>query len=455
MLPVYEYNGDIYYALTDIKNDYDKLFKGCKYVTDILKKNILDPDFYIHLLGKPDKLHPPKPKQTRAPIYVQKDWADENLIDQKFISNVVKPLPSRIELKKSEILKQDNDENYDFIVRGDRSYHGIFFSVNRVQKFLNYADLNGELSKKKYIYNVHYIRFLTNSNKKVTYLTYFGFFLFLMRSKSPNAIKFQTWASKLAHTFHVGGATDKVSYVKNILKPDFDTMRSILDIDVSHVSCVYLFIIDKIKDLQYSVISPVDLPHNNIVLKFGSTNNLSRRLSEHERDYQKYTNKKLLVKCFAHVHPDDLNAAEDLIRTLLNAYIIKLDNHHEIISVDSTTLQTVVVKVFSTIDSLYGRRTDAFYRKQENEMKATITKLNHSIELKDSIHSAAINELTLKYELAHSNHAFSLLQKDNKISQLENKISSLEKKIAELERKNSSYDDNYPRSKSKRTTKKK
>lgn len=51
----------------------------------------------------------------------------------------------------------------------------------------------------------------------------------------------------------------------------------------SNVPCVYGFVLGEAKDLRETMSLSSDIPDNHLIIKYGYTNNLVRRIREHEK----------------------------------------------------------------------------------------------------------------------------------------------------------------------------
>ena len=166
--------------------------------------------------------------------------------------------------------------------------------------------------------------------------------------------------------------------------------------------CVYLLTLGTAKDLRQSM--NIDAKYNNdmIVCKYGKTDNLERRLTEHMASYGNIPNTNVMLKYYAYVDPKNITEAENDIKNYMESLGAKFNysNYNELVILTPKLLNDPVNKQYTFISKVYaGNITDLLTKIRDLQNDLELTK-----ERQARILSENINEL---------------LQKDKRIMELE------------------------------------
>ena len=96
--------------------------------------------------------------------------------------------------------------------------------------------------------------------------------------KTDNFIK---WATETLFTVHLGEKKEKEELSATLLKVDVKNIKSVFSTNAEKTPCVYLFMIGNANKLLK------ETKYNDIICKFGYTNDLVRRTNQHYKTYKK------------------------------------------------------------------------------------------------------------------------------------------------------------------------
>lgn len=122
--------------------------------------------------------------------------------------------------------------------------------------------------------------------------------------------------------------------------------------------CIYLFSLGPLNDVRTSLgISEGDqnCEQSNQVYKFGMTNNLQRRTSEHMRTYGHLPNVNMELQMCAYIDPINLHDAERKLKeyVALCNMLVMHDTYKELILASSSDLKTLR-KMYEDIGNVYN-----------------------------------------------------------------------------------------------------
>ena len=182
---------------------------------------------------------------------------------------------------------------------------------------------------------IHYKKFLRISlinyesspnetgNLQALYLTYFGLVRMLITTRNKIAEQFQKWAMKTLFTIQIGNEIEKEELGTKILNINIETYRNVFKTHSTSLPCVYLTELGKVKDLKDT------FNIRDYIYKFGFTDDIDRRLSEHQSDYGKLKNVNLQLTKFTIVEQRYKVEAEKDLRQFFETFnkrlIIKIN----------------------------------------------------------------------------------------------------------------------------------
>jgi uncharacterized protein YsxB (DUF464 family) len=429
-----KYEGTIYFSDKYIAKEKPYLTKNGLSGKAMIIKNNIDIDNYTYFKLKDNKIVETEGTSKKFDkLYIKKSWYDA-LDDEpeKEDIDVIKMAPSQLELNDNEKFKDDKGNILDIKVYGEKEYDKIYFTMTSVSREFNLKSLQVSMLNKTSLYEkgIHYKYFYLNKfinneknkNKPVKkmFITYLGMLKILFTTKNKKCDGFIKWATETLFISQMGTKEQRERLVSNILSIDNKVVKTVFNLTGRDTSVMYLIELGTVKKLRKKFNIPTDIDDNEIVYKFGYTDNLTRRFGQHDKYYSTNYGIKISLKYFAYIDPTNLSSAETDIKSYFESTNMKLKHvtYKEICIVPDNKLKHVK-KQYDTICKAYsGCMKDVV-----NELET----LKHSIELKD----AQINNLIK--DLAIKDKELELKDKDLEIANLKlqmqaNEINKLKKK---------------------------
>ena len=328
-----------YYNGEEVRSQDPAYFRGYVNIRDFIKRKKIDECHYIYSYTKGGKWILSNAEYARAKILFTCEWVENNVPkmkkEDKGEGYDVEPCPPLLELNDSEKFRDIDGEPLDIMVVGEREHDKCYFLVKDVSVAFNIKNLYNSLihPTSDYLNGEHYKYFtivksesLTNlGSKKEIFLTYEGMIKLLYVSKSGNARHFRKWATENLFTIQMGTKEQKQKLGNKLLGASVSEVKS--------VSCIYLFTLGQVKDVRKTFNISDTIDDSNIVAKYGRTDDLVRRTSEHESDYGKMEGVQLRLKLFCHIDAKHTSDAESDIKTFMttNGYDYKYENRSELV----------------------------------------------------------------------------------------------------------------------------
>ena len=346
------------------------------------------------------------------PIVVQSEPVIEtNTISQSEDTDIVEKAPPLLQLNESEKFKDCDGNSIEIEVRGERSEDKIYFKVKSVSEGFDMPNIHSILInsdkdgyEKNRDYKYFFIRVISTIGKgctikKVLYLTYEGLLRVLFVSRNRNATIFRKWATHKLFTIQMGSKEEKIKLGTDILNISAKTYKAVFDTYATKFPCIYLLSLGKVSQLRETFKLDNTLSDDSTVYKYGFTDDLSRRIVEHDAKYGKLTNVSIKLSTFHIIDVKYTNDAEKDVRELCSAFDKKLsiDGYNELIILNEKE-HTQIKKQYKYIGNEYAGATQ--------ELQSQI------IELKDKIKDFENEIVNLKMS-----HKSELLEKDIKINQ--------------------------------------
>jgi len=412
---VIEVNSGRYYFASELQDVQPNIFMGCRYLKNIIDKAKLTNSDYCYAREKKGKWSVTNGSSARY---------DKLLLAIEWVENyepVIEMAPEIILLDDSEKFIDDNNVVIEIEARGTRDCDNCFFLVNDVANGFGISALQNTIIDKNSSYNIneHYKWFGINTRNKVKnlievnkrmYLTYGGLLQVLYTSRTKSAKKFTTWATKILFTMQMGTIEQKKELASIELGIPIRYSNGTFGESFKSKSSIYLLTLGYAKDLRNTFkIDPKY--HDKMVLgKFGYTNDLKRRIDEHNRDYGTMPNVFLRLLIYKYVDDDKLSNAEAELKRYMRESnrSFEYENRIELIIFDKSDL--------SGITSQYEYISISYQSK--------MSKVNEIIKDKD--HEIAL----LKAEILLIKEQYINKAKDSEIAlinaQHENKTKNLE-----------------------------
>ena len=438
---------NIYYSADELSKYDPAYFYGCaRTVRNIIKKKIIKQDNYVYATWNKKNnwvisIDQKKPA-TKASLLLSSKWVNENIPKMMHSSTESKELlydypeaPDIIILNNEEKFKDDENKIVDIETRGERTPNGIYFLASDVSKAFEMPNLliiikdnNGSYVKdedyKTFVCN-NLRNSLKNANKKQTYITYDGMIHILFASHSKKAKTFRKWATETLFTIQMGTKEQKEELVSNVIGIPAKSLREVLK-KGSTTPCIYRFSLGLAKDLRKSMNLSNDISDNYIIIKYGYTDDLVRRTTEHIKTYEKIKNAKIELMEYVYIDPKFLSQAEVKIKDFFNDIEIPInyDSFTELVAINPKH-EKMIKQQFKYLHVEFSGSIKELVEKIENlknEHKIALMKKDAEINEERYLMDKKIESLKKEVEINAERHISELLKKDSEIYKKEIEI---------------------------------
>jgi hypothetical protein len=416
-------------------------FYGCSRIRTIIDRKKLNDEDYIFGYIKDNKWIKSTKTYQKAKLLIKEDWVLNNvpkLMNEIIeINNNYEEAPEIFELDSNEKFKDEQGNIIEIEVRGERNYNKCYFKVKDISKGFEMPNLNTVILDKNTIYfkDIHYKNFIIKkinsvehmTSKKYLFLTYNGILKVLFSSRSGNAESFQSWATEKLFTIHLGTNNMKEELASNLLGVNTRTIKEVFKTNSSKTPCVYLYLIGYAKDLLADSNIIYTSRSDDILCKYGCTDDLERRAGEHDKKFKKLFNCSIELLCFSIIESKYIFEAETNIIQYFKSNIIKYNNFKELIIINKKELEQVKQHYKMIQNSYIGR-----YEQMNNKiilLEKDIIKLNNDIQLINEKHKNDIQLINEKNKNELKDKDIQLLNEKHKNEIKDKDIQLLEYKL--------------------------
>ena len=327
--------------------------------------------------------------------------------------------PNVLELEENEKFKNNEGNVYDIEVRGDRFVSNCYFKASDIGEAFGIKNINATIYEKnsKYI-TTQYETFIVpktqnlgSVDNRILFLTYDGVLQCIYSSHSKQASQFRTWATETLFTLQMGSVEDKTELINKVLGTNAQVAKSVFNSRARKFSSVYLFSLGYVKDLKTSM-DLKNMNDNDIVCKYGRTNDLSRRTGEHILKYNKINEVDLKLCIYSLLFFN--------IKSFFNFADCKVtyENNDELVIIEPKKLKEVKLR-YDALENEYSKGIEIF-------KKEIMQKNNEIIQLKND---KELIQLKSDKEILILKNNNELMQKDNELIQAK---SNSEKEMHDL-----------------------
>jgi len=324
----------------------------------------------------------------KAKLFLTKEWVEANV--PKFMDDDAEKkyeceeAPPILHLTDNDKF-QDKDGNIlEIEVRGERDPNKCYFRVKDVSKGFKLKGLRRTINK-DYTKDIHYNNFVCvygnsvpiQANKKYLFLTYKGILRVLFTSRTGNAEAFQDWATEKLFTVQMGSEKAKKKLAAELIGVSPQVVKAVFDTNSSKTPTVYLFYIGNAN----KVLNTDKYDKNDILCKYGCTDDLVRRTNEHTKHYKKEFNKDIELLCFSIIENKFIFDAETNIKSFFCAQSIEYKKTKELIVINKKNLPNIK-KHYALIQNSYIGHFKELYDKV-NKLEQQLKDEKHKNELKD------------------------------------------------------------------------
>jgi len=439
-----------FYSADDLKTSFPNFFIGTSKTVRLIvnKKNIPITDYIYANKMKNDEWNVSDASSKKAKLLLTKSWVDQHIIKEKGKEesilevekeNNYKIAPNKIELEEYEKFRDVNGKVIEIETLGERHHEKIYFCVHDVSVGFDMPNISTTISHERgYEKGKDYETFIripllneqlnpnkpningqNNPNTRKLYLTYNGLMRLLYVSRNKNPEHFQKWANEKLFTIQMGTKLEKERLGTNLLQINLESFRAVFRKHPNKFPCIYLLSLGTVGELRETFNISPEIDDKLIVYKYGFSDDIDRRLKEHNNDYGKLPNINISVSLFHIIDTKYTSEAEDDLRQFFKNMnkTLFIENQQqtrkELVVLNAKELETVK-KEFKHIGNDYAGNTQ--------ELQKQIQDLNNKIEKQELQHRIEKQELQHKIKDIQNTHEIEILKKDMIIQQQNAKL---------------------------------
>ena len=348
------FNHTSWFRLDDLVTFDPSFFRGClRNKRDTIKKKSIPEEHFVFVKVSNDgSMSESNSAYARAKVLLSHEWVVQNIpsITQPDPAPLVqrptkeyRRAPPLLELEEHEHFKDQQGQTVPVEVRGQRHEDKIYFKLGDVAKLLDMEHLDDVVTRERSAFTEEdYQTFLLDHRQKVggrveggrrsIFLTYNGFIRVIYTSRSGYAKQYRKWATKLLFTNHLGSQDQREHQAIKMIGVPATTVKEVFDLCSVEVPCVYLFAIGHIVILRHYT-PELRQPQfqTGMLFKFGRTNNIYRRMTEHVRTYGTLKGGRVCLVLWCPISPDLVSRAETHLKNSLKDKMIQFKNHKELV----------------------------------------------------------------------------------------------------------------------------
>lgn len=424
-----------------LKTNATEFFKGCRNARELITKKEIDDDNYIYARYDSEKNEWTEStgKSVKLDkVFLTLDYVKGNndLWNELNTEDETKDAPDVIQLKKSEMFKDNEGNVYEIETRGVRECNGIYFRTVDVRDAFNMPNLYDVIINKESSYNENedYLYFYVQNTKnngtkpvKRLFLTYTGILRALFTSRTGIANRFIKWAVTTLFTVHLGTTEQKNQLVAKIKGVTAAVIREVFDKTSRDIPCIYLLSLGTVNVLREAFNIPETFNNDDLLYKFGMTNSLKRRSKEHDNDYGKIKGVKIELIRYEYIDPQYMSQAEAKLSGYFEMTKMKLihETYKELVIISSKTLKRVKDQYASIGMEYLGHASELVNKLKEKDNEIALLKKDHENDLLKK--DLEIQKLKAELESLKKDMDIQKLKHDNEklsISKLTKKKSS-------------------------------
>jgi hypothetical protein len=299
-------------------------------------------------------------------------------------------IPNRLILENGDKFIGDNGNVIEMEIFKGKNEKDFFFNLNDIEKGFEINCLleNIKTDRDYFRENDDYIYIQQNMIPRI-FLTYMGILKVLVLSGNQNMKKFIDWSQKILFCmFDQNKQENKLKYGVSAA-----TVRDVLDRCSQTISCVYLIMIGQANKFLGTSNDSNIYNNDDILCKFGRTEDFSRRLREHMKKYKRDLDADVIVLGFCQIDPKNISEAEKYISHYFEEKKVKISDETEMIVIEKSSI-IMIKEQFKMLQKEYSG-----YHKNLIDQMSNIEDQN-----KDLIHKIKIMELEYENKLKEKDH---------------------------------------------------
>jgi len=436
MPTIHKIDGSRYYQCDDIRGKYKHLTKYSSAKVFVSKHAIPD-HMWIHARLRDGQWirstnYSPKVDKIMLRVrhvdkYMMPEEDDEEDEDEnEDESEHEHPrLPQEVILDEDEVFRDCDGNELKIRVVGERKSTKCYFNVGDVSRCFGLKRLCETIThcNTGYEENVHYRVFYVSSDEasviygssrgyataNVThYLTYIGLIRALFTCHNKTANTFLTWASDTLFTAHLGTKTQKRELARALLGVTPAAIKDMCAVNAGIIACVYLYSLGTVKQLRKSMGIGKEYSDDQIVYKYGCTNDLARRTREHATKYGALRGAHLELVYYGRIDTQHAFKAEAEIAAVFASHDLMFTYQgSKEIAIAPLSKLPALKKAYDAYTEIYQGRVkelDTAIEKVRSEM--VTMEMSYQLKLKD----AELELNAVKMELKDAKHEAEILR---------------------------------------------
>ena len=447
MLSSFQIKNMFFYSADELKTSFPNFFIGTSKTVRLIinKKNIPTTEYVYANKIKNNEWNISDASSKKAKLLLTKTWVEQHIIKEKEKESILeetaeaekeyKIAPNKIELDDCEKFRDVNGKIIEIETLGERHHEKIYFCVHDVSVGFDMPNISTTISHERgYEKGKDYETFIripllneqlnpnkpningqNNPNTRKLYLTYNGLMRLLYVSRNKNPEHFQKWANEKLFTIQMGTEQQKERLGTNLLQINRESFQAVFKKHANKFPSIYLLALGTIGELRETFNISEEIDDKMIVYKYGFTDDLQRRIKEHQDDYGKLPNVNISVAVFHIIDTKYTSDAEDDLRQFFKNMnkTLEIERRKELVFLNAKELETVK-KEFKHIGNDYAGNTQ--------ELQKQIQDLNIKIEKQDLQHKLEKQDLQHKIKDMQNIHEIELLKKEMIIQQQKAKL---------------------------------
>jgi hypothetical protein len=294
-------------------------------------------------------------------------------------------------LAESEKFRNAAGEVCEVEVRGERSFDKCYFKVKDIGRVFGVKRLENDILKSgkfdAYIVNIFEDKILKKERDANRYFTYFGLLKWTVLARDNElAARYSDWMMKTLFTVQFGNQEEREVLTKKIKNPSYSAFKDMTDKSASAIGGIYLFKIGSVGHLRKAL----DLPkydeddnhmfhRDNAIYKYGYSNNIQRRFSQHKKSFGKLSDKvEVELIYYAIIDDEQLRKAENKIAKEFEDYRFITKGHRELLVLSDDQVCDECKQLYKKIQKKYGK-TNVELRTAVKESKKVIKNVNSEL----------------------------------------------------------------------------
>lgn len=313
----------------------------------------------------------------------------QQIIEQQLDTNDVSSMKEII-LAENEKFRDIDDNTFEIKIYGERHYDKCYFSYDDICKGLDIeVDSCNLLKNNTYMLNEDYIYLnIPDNNRNVKgtskniHFTNQGLWKFVFNNRTEKSKLLRDWANKILYTHSIGTDEQKQSLASNLCGMSINQfqkqMAILCDERPSGIYCINLGTvldikkgvdINKLKEFMPNIDK---LQDTDLIMKYGKSNDLLRRVKEHLITYKQYGLTDISIICSTLIDDCYLNSAENELKHIIDLRWSRcnlMKDFTEVFTIDKKDINYIIDN-FSRLNKLYCMKYAEIQRSLDEAKKS-------------------------------------------------------------------------------------